>query len=228
LIVAAKKKTEMSPFDARDEFLKTLAHVGDVLTKVVAQTGSQGLLVDVDLQTIAEGLFLYAFTNWEQFTRDLLIEDLATSPSSMLLREVQQFTDSDAPSRLAARLLKHPDHPQRFIEWSNYADIVSRANEFLGAGNRFAVTPLPRRSDLELLKRVRNAVAHRSDKAWTSFLNLCEDPPFNVPASEIVGMTPGRFLISYQWNGQPVLRDTLSLLEAAARHLVPLSVPVEE
>lgn len=218
----------MSQEDARDEFLKTIGHVGDVLTKLTAHTGAQGILVDVDLQTIVEGLFLFAFTHWEQFTRYLLIEDLATSPTSLLQREVQQFADVDAPLRLATQLLKHPDHPQRFIEWSNYADIIARANEFLGADNRFAATPLPRRNDLELLKRVRNAVAHRSDKAWTSFLNLCEDAPFNVPASQIVGMTPGRFLLSQQWNGQPVLRDTLSLLESAARHLVPSPVTAEE
>jgi hypothetical protein len=35
------------------------------------------------------------------------------------------------------------------------------------------------------------------------------------------GITPGRFLVAHSWNGQPVLRDAISLLDAAAHHLVP-------
>ena len=211
----------MNAEDLRDEFLKVLNHLGDILTKLTQNTGPTGILLDADLQTIAEGLFLFAFTHWEQFTRDLLIEDVATSSTSAIHRSVQQFQDAGAPMRLALQILQHPDHPQKFIEWSNYTDVVSRANEFLGAGNRFASTPLPRRNDLDKLKRVRNAIAHRSDKAWTSFLNLCEDPPFGISAAQMVGMTPGRLLVAHQWNGHPVLLDTLTLLRAAARHLVP-------
>ena len=205
----------------RDEFLATLTHVDSVLTKIMGDCNTRGILSELDVHTLAEGLFLYAFTHWEQFTRYVLIDDLATSPGSLLNREVQQFSDADAAKRLATQLVKHPDHPQLYVEWSNYADVLSRANEFLGAGNRFAATPLPRRSDLELLRRVRNAIAHRSDKAWNSFLNLCQDPPFLIPTVQVTGITPGQFLVANQWNGQPVLRDALSLLGAAARHLVP-------
>jgi hypothetical protein len=211
----------MSQENLRDEFRNTLNHIGDVLSKITAQAVPHGTLSESDLYTLAEGLFLFAFTHWEQFTRNLLIEDLATNPTSKLHTEVKQFSDPEAAKRLAVRLLNHPDHPRKFIEWSDYGDIVSRANEFLGAGNRFAATPLPRRNDLELLKRVRNAVAHRSDKAWTSFLNLCEDVPFSIPPAQVVGITPGRFLIAHTWYGQPILRDTIVLLDAAACHLVP-------
>jgi predicted YcjX-like family ATPase len=118
-------------------------------------------------------------------------------------------------------LLSHPDHPQRFVEWSDYAVVVSRANEFLGQGNRFAATPLPRRGELDLLKRVRNAVAHRTDRAWERFLNVCRGNTFLITLAGMRGITPGRFLATHQWNGQPVLREAISLLEAAARHLAP-------
>jgi hypothetical protein len=115
----------------------------------------------------------------------LLIEDLATSPTSKLHRGVRGFRARGSAWRLANQLLSHPDHPQKFIEWSDYGSIVSRANEFLGAGNRLIATPLPRRGDLDLLKRVRNAVAHRTDKAWESFLSLCRSPPiFHATGSD--------------------------------------------
>jgi hypothetical protein len=211
----------MSQQDLRDEFLNTLAHIGSALTKVTQNSGPRGILSAPDLHKIAEGLFLSAWTHWEQFTHSLLVEDLATSVASKLHREVRQFRTRGAAWRLANQLLSHPDHPRRFIEWSDYADVVSRANEFLGAGNRFAATPLPRRGDIDLLKRVRNAVAHRSDRAWDSFLRLCRDVPFSIQPAQMKGMTPGRFLVAHLWNGQPILRDALSMLENAARHLVP-------
>jgi hypothetical protein len=211
----------MSQADLRDEFLATLHHIDNVLTKVTQNSGPHGFLSAPDLHKIAEGLFLSAWTHWEQFTHYLLIEDLATSPTSKLHRGVREFRTKGAPWRLANHLLSHPDHPQRFIEWSDYNAIVSRANEFLGAGNRFIVTPLPRRGDLDLLKRVRNAVAHRTDRAWESFLSLCRSVPFSIPPARMRGITPGRFLVTHTWNGQPVLRNTIAMLAAAARHLVP-------
>ena len=211
----------MAQADLRDEFVAVLTHIGDVLTKVTDNAGAGGFLTETDIHTLAEGLFLFAWTHWEQFTHYLVVEDLATLPTSKLHTEVRDFHTPGGPFRLANSLLSHPDHPQRFIEWSDYAFVESRANEFLGAGNRFAMTPLPRRKDLELMKRVRNAIAHRSDKARASFQSLCQDAPFLIPPGAMIDMTPGRFLVAHTWNGQPVLRDALAMLDAAARHLVP-------
>ncbi len=204
-----------------DELLATLTHISDVLSKVTRNSGPNGVLSAPDLHKIAEGLFLSAWTHWEQFTHYLLVEDLATDGRSILHRRVRQFRTVKAPRYLANQLLNHPDHPQRFVEWSDYAAVVSRANDFLGAGNRFAATPLPRRGDLDLLRRIRNAIAHRSDKAWDSFVRLCRDAPFSLKPRQMRGITPGRFLVAHTWNGQPILRDVIVLLDAAARHLVP-------
>jgi hypothetical protein len=210
----------MSQQDLRDEFLDTLAHIDGVLTKVTKQSGPHRIFSAPDLHKLAEGLFLSAWTHWEQFTHDLLVEDLSTSVTSKLHREIRKFRTKGAAWRLANQLLSHPDHPNKFVEWSEYNTIVSRANEFLGIGNRFAAPPLPRKGDIELLKRVRNAVAHRTDKARLSFLSLCRSAPFSIPPTKMKGITPGRFLVAHNWNGQPVLRDTISMLDAAARHLV--------
>jgi len=211
----------MAQAELRDEFPGTLHHIGSIEAKVSQNSGPSGFLSAPDRHKIAEGLFLCAWTHWEQFTHHLLVEDLATFPASKLHRGIKEFRTKGSAWRLANQLLSHPDHPQRFVEWSDYSAVVSRANEFLGAGNRFAVTPLPRRSDLELLKRVRNAVAHRTDRAWQSFLNLCRAAPFSIPPAGMKGITPGRFLSTHQWNGKPVLREAILMLEGAARHLVP-------
>jgi len=121
----------MSQQTLRDEFLATLAHIGNVLTKVTQNSGPNGFLSAPDLHKLAEGLFLSAWTHWEQFAHYLLVEDLATVAGSKVHRSVRQFRTAGAAWRLANQLLTHPDHPQKFIEWSDYATVVSRANEFL-------------------------------------------------------------------------------------------------
>jgi hypothetical protein len=211
----------MSQLQLRDDLRNTLRHIGEILAKASQNSGPRAILSPPDLHKIAEGLFLSAWTHWEQFTHYLLVEDLSTATASKMHRDVRHFRYSGSAWRLANQLLNHPDHPQKFIEWSDYASVVSRANEFLGAGNRFALTPLPRRGDLGLLKRVRNAIAHRSDKAWDSFTALCRDQPFSLSPAQMRGITPGRFLVAHNWNGQPILRDTIAMLDAAALHLVP-------
>lgn len=211
----------MTQVKLKDSFLDTLSHVDGVLTKLLQNSGPTQVLSAPDVHKLAEGLFLSAWTYWEQFTHDLLIEDLATTTSSKLHREIRAFRTKGAARRLANQLLSHPDHPNKFIEWSDYASVVSRANEFLGAGNRFAASPLPRRGDLDRFKRIRNAIAHRSDRAWLSFINLCKDPPFSIASTQMKGMTPGRFLIAHTYYGSPVLRDAIAMLDGSARHLVP-------
>lgn len=205
----------------RRQFLGALDHIDRVLTKMIRNSGSRALLSSRDVHDIAEGLFLSAWTHWERFTRDLLVEDVATSKDSKLHREVRVFRRAASSWRLANLLLSHPDHPERFVEWSDYALVLSRANEFLGAGNRFASRPLPRRSEVDLLRRVRNVIAHRSDKAWDSFMKLCVNPPFSLTNRQTSRITPGRFLVSHSWNGRPIVREALGLLETAAWTLVP-------
>ncbi len=80
-----RRRTEgyppVSQTDLRDEFLRTLKHIDDLLTKITQDISILGILTDIEGFTIAEGLLLSAWTRWEQFTRYLLVEDLATSPT---------------------------------------------------------------------------------------------------------------------------------------------------
>src|SRR5262249_52435475 len=94
----------MTQQNLRNAFLDVIGHICDLLTKVTKNTGQSVIIADLDLHTIAEGLFLFAWTHWEQFTHELLIEDLATTAASALNSDVQQFASTDAPRRLANRL----------------------------------------------------------------------------------------------------------------------------
>jgi len=208
------------PTEIRDRYFVTLDHIEQAYAKVIGNVGPGHVFAFPDVHKLTEGLFLSAWTYWEGFLRDLLSLDLARDPKGILRREVRVFRTKNASYRLAERILNHPDHPDHFVEWSDYSVVVRRADEFLGKGHRFT-SSLPQREDIVKLKRIRNAIAHKSDKAWVSFIGLASGPPFLVGAGQRKGITPGRFLYAHQWNGTSVMQNSLAILRAAALSLVP-------
>jgi hypothetical protein len=209
----------MAQADIRDDFLATLNHVANVNVTLRGQSGLHRPFTFPDQHKLSEGLFLSCWTHWEEFIRELLVEDLATVSAGFVRRDVRRFRVTRAPWRLAEAILFHPDHPQRFVEW-DYSYVRSRADTFLPVGHRFAPA-LPRHGDLDLLKRIRNATAHKSDRAWQSFLNLARNAPFSLTPAQMRGITVSRFVAAHQWNGHFVLDETVILLRTYATHLVP-------
>jgi len=208
------------PVTTRNGYLDTLNHVESAYEKVIGHVGAGGVFNFPDVHKLTEGLFLSAWTYWEGFLSDLVWLDLSTDIRGVLCSEVRKFRVKNARYRLAERILNHPDHPEKFVDWSDYTSIVSRANELLGAGHRFSA-PLPQASDIAKLKKIRNAIAHRSDKAWDGFKLLVTAPPFNLAATQRRGLTHGRFLYAHQWNGTSVMQQSIVVLRTAASALVP-------
>ncbi len=210
----------MTPTELRDGYLDTLTHIEQAYSKLGINVGRGHIFSFPDVHKLTEGLFLNAWTYWEGLLRDLLWIDLATDAHGILKGEVTKFRTKGAALRIAERILNHPDHPDRFAEWSDYGIVVKRADEFLGGGHRFA-SPLPQSEDIAKLKRVRNAIAHKSDKAWDSFVSLVRNAPFALAPAQRRGITPGRFLYAHQWNGTTVMHNSLAVLRAGATSLVP-------
>lgn len=203
----------------RQAFGVTLTHVRAAFGRIRANSGIGQALTFPYLHKLTEGLFLSAWTYWEGICRDVLVTDLANDGDGKLRSEIKKFRTKNAPLRLAECMLNHPDHPEKFVDWAEYRTVKERADEFLAAGHRFV--PLPRNDDVTKLKRIRNAVAHRSDKAWESFRSLVTAAPFNLTPNQLKGITPGRFLCSHQWNGAWVLEEAVNVLESSALVLVP-------
>jgi len=204
--------------DHRDEFIATLDHLVSVATKVAGALGRGGVFTFPDHHKISEGLFLSAWTHWEEFIRLLLIDDLAEDPAGFVRKDIRRFRVKGAPRRIAERVLFHPDHPERFVEW-DFGLVKSRADSFLPPKHRFAAA-LPRAADLEKLKRIRNAIAHKSDRAWSSFRCLVTEAPFSLESRQLRGLSVGRFLSSHDWNHHRVLDESFVVLRQNALHLV--------
>lgn len=205
--------------DHRDSFIRTVDHLEAICGKIASLLGRRGTLTFPDHHKLSEGLFLSAWTHWEEFIRELIVDDLAEDARGFVRKDVRTFRVKGAPRRISEKILFHPDHPQKFVEW-DIGLVKARADALLPASHRFA-SALPRASDLEKLKRMRNAIAHKSDRAWDSFKSLVIDTPFNLTPKQRQGLTVGRFLTSHNWNGQSVIREALAIHRINANHLVP-------
>ena len=205
--------------DWRDEFLRTLNHIREAYQRVAANSGPGRILTAPDVHKLAEGLFLSAWTHWEEFVRKLFVLDLAEDGSGSLRREVSKFRLKRSHDRLAQLLVDHPDE-QRWVEWSDVAMIKRRADRLLGSSHRFGVL-VSIQQNFQILRTIRNAVAHKSDTARNRFLRLVAQQPFSLTPRQRKGITVGRFLIAHQWSGSRVIEKVLDTLEDAASQLVP-------
>lgn len=206
--------------DTRDRYFDSLNHIDSTFLKISGMVGRGGALTFPDVHKLTEGLFLSSWTYWEGFMREVLWLDLATDPRGVLMSEIRKTRTKKAPYRLAERILNHPDHPEKFVEWSDYGSVAKRAKVMLGSGHRFT-TPPPQLADIEKLKRIRNAIAHKSDRAWESFTKLVKAPPFLLTGTQMRGLTPGRFLYSHRWGNTTVMQHATASLRAAAQAIVP-------
>jgi hypothetical protein len=177
-----------------------------------------------------------AVAHWEEYCQELLISDLALQPTSALRKNVKSYKSNAARDRLAELVVSHLDHPNGFYDWSELSRVHSRSISLLGAANRFntVVPPTPpatesknkcvlsaQSSELTDYKIIRNAIAHKNDKAWDAFMRLVVREPYNLTPGQKRGITPGRFIATHAIDGVTVIDRALNTLEAAAYVLVP-------
>ncbi|EIP96362.1 hypothetical protein OpiT1DRAFT_00777 [Opitutaceae bacterium TAV1] len=213
-----------TPIDIRDDLTDSLTHLRSILAKLRLNSVPGKPFNFSDAHKMSEGLLLSGWSHWEEFIHELLIVDCSTDVGGTLKKNITRFRSAGAPERLADHILSHPDSPNKFIEW-NYSDVVARANRFLAPGHRY-IAPLPKSVDLDFIKRMRNGIAHKSDKARDSFLKLARAAPFSLPPAQMRGVTVGRFIFSHRWPGTPatspfILEVVLDVIENSARTLVP-------
>jgi len=205
----------------RDDFLRTLTHVSSAFTKLVANSGNgkTKILSFPDLHKCTEGLLLNAWTYWEQFLRRLFILDLAADSGGALRKEIKKFRSNGAPLRVAELLLDHPDEG-KWIEWSSFEQVKQRGDDLLSPHHRYG-TLGGTAADIKRLKKIRNAIAHKSDKAWDDFKKVVQIPPYSLKKSSLMGITTGRFLSAHRIGSVTVFEHSIAALETAANRLVP-------
>lgn len=206
--------------DLKSDALKTIDHIESVFAKVTDNCGRGKAFLLPDTNRLVEGLFLSLWAKWEDFTRELLLLDLAFSSDSVLQKDVKGYRTILVPYRLSELIINHPDFPKRYIEWSDFDTVKSRAVALLGNSCRFNRSTI-NFQNLTLLRLIRNAVAHKSDKARDQFLTLVKNPPFSLTNNQRKALTVGRFLNTSVWNGTVVFTQTITIIRDNINILVP-------
>ncbi|HJK94871.1 MAG TPA: hypothetical protein RMH85_19845 [Polyangiaceae bacterium LLY-WYZ-15_(1-7)] len=212
----------MTAVDIRTDLEGTLDHVASAFGKLVANAGRGRPLSFPDLHKTTEGLFLSGWTYWEQFLRRLLIHEVSVDPHGVLRKEVKAtgFRLKQSHMRLAQLITEHPDEG-KWVEWSSIDAVKQRADALLGPNHRFANLAGNPLGDVRRLKKIRNAVAHKSDQAWQDFRTLVQRQPYGLSTRSMRGLTTGRFLSAHRVAGTTIFEHSIAVLRAAAFTIVP-------
>jgi hypothetical protein len=159
------------------------------------------------------------------FGTQQLILELAENESSIVLQRVKKFRTKKSAFILANSLIEHIDHPDNFNTWHDFEKLQRRARKMVGDNNDFRNSGIDK-SKLRYIYKIRNAIAHSSDKAKTDFLKLLSQSPFNLSQQQKQGITAGRLLCTQRILNPTNLQETVfisiaNILMDNIRLLVP-------
>ena len=209
----------------RDETLDSIKHSCEAFTKVFDNSGKDKVFNFPETHKIANGLYLSIWTKWEEFCRQLLILELAENPDSVLRKRVKEFRSKKSAILLAKRVTEHLDHPNNFNTWHDFETLLKRARKLVGDDNAFKRSQI-NKSELKYIFKIRNAIAHASDKAKSDFLSLLARPPFNLTPQQKQGISTGRLLctrgvLNPKKKNETVLISIANIIKKNVKLLVP-------
>jgi hypothetical protein len=148
------------------------------LTRAVALPHFQAAL-------ISELAFLRCFLAWEVLLEESFYQYALGRPAPSGAR---------FPCYLTPNSMEHAKQVIRggrgFVTWTDSSRIIERAEMFLRDGEPYATALGTISSDLADMVKIRNRIAHRSERATEDFLALVRRKRGYVPQGE----SPGRFL----------------------------------
>lgn len=166
---------------------------------------------------LIEHIVVKLFSEWERFLGNAFINYMLGEKSSNGVAPVRYAMplDFDHAYRLIQNVNQYPD-------WSDIEKVLTNANNFFEQGGAFSILKTMK-SDLNALKKLRNAIAHTSYRARKDFENLVQGKVGYLPE----GITPARFLVDYKTpptkNGVTFLEYYIAYLKSVADIIVNFS-----
>jgi hypothetical protein len=154
------------------------------LTRATALTNAVAL-PNFQAALISELAFLRCFLAWEVFLEEAFYQYIlgrAAPDGTQYARYLQPRNMTHAKQVIRGG--------RAFVTWTDTRSIIDRAEMFLRDGEPFATALGNASSDFADMVKIRNRIAHRSDRATADFLELVRRTLGSVPQ----GMSPGRFL----------------------------------
>jgi len=159
---------------------------------------------------ITEGIFTRAFSSYELFLEDAFILYVRGRPT-----QSGRIVESYLRPRNTTHAREMIKSQMTFLEWNSPDNVIERADTYLGDNNPVKLAISTNRARLSIMRKVRNAIAHRSTQARTQFASVVTQelmaPPLMMPSpGEFLLMTDPRSRTSY------FLVEYMSVLKSVA------------
>ncbi len=135
-----------------------------------------------------ENVVLNIYSSWEQFLENIFIAYMLGNKSDNGMTVVKYVSpiDNDHAYKLIKNVTLYPD-------WTDIDKILINADNFFKNGGAFKILRTLK-GELNAIKKIRNAIAHTSQKAKQDFENIVRGSVGHLPAN----ITPVKFLSEYK------------------------------
>ena len=137
---------------------------------------------------IVENLILKIYSSWESFLENIFIAYMLGNKSDNGTAIIKYVSPRDAEHayNLIKSITPYPD-------WTDIDKILINAENFFEDGGPFSLLKTLK-SEINAVKKIRNAIAHTSRKANQDFENLVRGKVGHLPAD----ISPARFISDYK------------------------------
>lgn len=161
---------------------------------------------DIEKNAAAEGIFLRAFTIYENSLERLFVLYCCGKPSINAPHPSTRLANCTEEQAIAIAKGGY-----RFLDWSNPSSIRARADLFFADGEPFRSGIDPRAMMLANMEKVRNRIAHFSSEAQHGYLEVQR----GIWGTErVFDMSPGQ-LLRTRTKGKPPQHQLRQYLSAA-------------
>jgi hypothetical protein len=153
------------------------------------------------------------FLAWEEFLEASFIRYMCGAITNNGYRPRVYVSPTSLDHALKFFILK----PRDYVEWSNGQQVIERAEMVFHDGEPYKSAIRPSLTDLDNMRLIRNAIAHRSGTSWKKF----ETAVRLLYGSRPRGLTPGLFLgLTHLGTGNPYIDYYKDVLSVAASRIV--------
>src|SRR5947199_4623387 len=154
------------PHRVRQKFLRRIQHLEFTRARM-EQLHTRDIIVQRDIDSVYEALFLRAVVSFEAFLEDLFFAILSGRAKYARGRIRLRMKASNAEA-LRDILLQG----DKYMEWLPFPRTEERARLYLHDGQPFTAIDDGAKSTLKTITTIRNAIAHSSDHAIDQFNKL--------------------------------------------------------
>lgn len=162
---------------------------------------------------INEMAFLGMFLAWEEFLEATFVRYMCGAATKTSYQPTVYVMPLTLDHALKFFIVK----PRDYVEWSSGQQVMERAEMVFRDGEPYRSALRPSLTDLDDMRQIRNAIAHRSGISWKKF----ETAVRRILGSRPRGLSPGMFLrLQNAASAKPYIEHYREVLVVAASRIV--------